>query len=498
MRERLPLSVHWPIIRTLLARPGRVVIIDDQRRWKAAELLVGALHLAAEIERRSEARTVAVMLPPGGAFPMAALASWMLGRTVVPLNFLLKPEELQYVVDDCDTDVLVSAGPMLDFLGLAPRVKSLIKLETLNFRAFPEVRWPASAQPQDLAVLLYTSGTSGRPKGVMLTHANISANIEQCRVYAGFGSKDVVLGVLPQFHSFGFTVLTMLPLTVGALATYTARFMPQKIIKLFREHRPTAFIAIPSMYNALLHVKDATADDFTSLRFIVSGGEPLPDAVASGFRERFGRRINEGYGLTETSPVTNWCLPEEDVPHSVGKPLPGVSERIVDLESGATLGPGADGEVRIKGPNIMAGYYKLPEQTRAVFDEDGWFRTGDIGRQREDGHLFITGRLKEMLIVGGENVFPREIEEVLDKHPSVLASAVVGVQDPVRGELPVAFVEVREGERFDEAALRTWCRERLAGYKVPRDIQLIDKLPRNPTGKIMRRELKGLVGQASG
>ncbi len=483
-------SVHWPIIRTCVARAGRVLITDDQRRWRGIDLLVGAMHLASEIERRSESWTVGVLLPSGGAFPMAALAAWMAGRTVVPLNYLLKPEELQYVVDDCETDLIVSAGAMLGHLGAAPRVKTMLRLEDVSFRGVPEARWPAVCGGEGLAVLLYTSGTSGRPKGVMLSHGNICANIRQAREFARFTSRDVVLGVLPQFHSFGFTVLTLLPLTVGARAVYTARFVPGRIVKLCREHRATAFIAIPSMYNALLHAKDAGAEDFASLRFIVSGGEPLPDAVAAGFLERFGRRINEGYGLTETSPITNWCPPEEDVPHSVGPALPGVRERIVDLETGEALPAGRDGEVRIKGPNVMRGYYKLEKETAGAFDDEGWFRTGDIGRMDERGFLYITGRLKEMIIVGGENVFPREIEEVLDKHPSVGASAVIGVRDEVRGELPCAFVEMKEGAAFDEGTLRTWCRERLAGYKVPREIRVVERLPRNATGKIMRRELR--------
>ncbi|MDX2114739.1 MAG: AMP-binding protein [Planctomycetota bacterium] len=455
------------------------------------------MHLAAEIERRSAAPHVAVMLPTGGAFPLAALAAWTLGRTIVPVNYLLKQEELQYVLDDCGADLLITAGPMLDFLGYQPRVASTVRLDAMNFRSVPELRWPASADDDDLAVLLYTSGTSGKPKGVMLSHGNIAANIRQARVWADFNRRDSVLGVLPQFHSFGFTVLTMLPLTVGARAIYTARFVPAKILRLLREHRPTVFVGIPSMYNALLHAKDVQQGDFSPLRYVVSGGEPLPDAVASAFFSRFGVRINEGYGLTETSPMTNWCLPHEYTPHSVGRALPDVSVRIVDWETGRVLPPGRDGEIRIKGPNVMQGYYALPQESAAAFDDEGWFKTGDIGRLDTRGHLFITGRLKEMIIVGGENVFPREIEEVLDKHPSVAASAVIGLRDDVRGELPVAYVELKEGEPFQEAALRAWCRERLAGYKVPRDIVHIEKLPRNPTGKIMRRELRKLVAPGS-
>jgi long-chain acyl-CoA synthetase len=486
-------SVHWPIIKSLLSAPFRVRVTDDQRSWRGIELLAASQHIAAEVARLSQTRTVGMMLPSGGAFPAAALAAWTLGRVCVPLNFLLRKDELQYVIDDCGTDVIVTASPMLEHLGFVPERVKLILLDKLNFKSPPEPRWPKRAETDDLAVLIYTSGTSGRPKGVMLSHGNISANISQYRRAVSITTDDVMLGILPGFHSFGFTVLTMAPLTIGCRVVYSARFMPPRVLKLIREHKATIFVAIPSMYNALLGVKDAKPADLASMRLAVSGGEPLPMDVATRFFERFGVRINEGYGLTETAPATNVCLPHEYRPHSVGRPLPDVCERIVSIETGRTLGPNEDGEVRMKGPNVMQGYYKLPAETAAAFDEDGWFRTGDIGRFDSDGHLFITGRLKEMMIVGGENVFPREIEEALNKHPDVHASAVVGLNDPVRGEVPIAFVELQEGAAFSEPALRTWCRDHLAGYKVPRDIRHIEALPRNPTGKIMRRDLKKLL-----
>ena len=491
------MSVHAPIIRTLLAHPRRVAMIDDRGEHTGAKILWAATHMASEIERRCASDTVGLLLPTGAGTAMALLGGWMLGKSVVPLNYLLKPEELQYVIDDCGTDTILTAGAMLDHLGYEPRVRSLVRLEDLDYRRVPELRWPASATDDDLAVLLYTSGTSGRPKGVMLTHGNLSTNVRQCVEFAGFSPKDVMLGVLPQFHSFGLTVLTVLPMLLGCRVVYSARFVPQRILGLIRTHRPTAFIGIPSMYNALLSVKDHKPDDFASMRLIVSGGEPLPDDVAERFMERYGVRINEGYGLTETAPATNICLPQEWRRGSVGRALPGVDQRIADLETGRLLGPDADGEVIMRGPNIMRGYYRLPEETAAAFDERGYFRTGDIGRIDRDGHLFITGRLKEMLIVGGENVFPREIEEALTAHPSVHAAGVVGLMDPVRGEVPIAFVELEEEASFDEASLRAHCRERLAGYKVPREIRRLDELPRNPTGKVMRRELEALLDRGS-
>jgi len=488
------LSIHWPIIRTCLRYPFEKGVIDDSRSYRRIELLLAAMNLADVLDRtcKTKGGTVGIMLPSSGAFPIAALAGWISGRVIVPLNFLLKQEELQYVIDDCGCDTVVTAGALLEHLGFRPERVNLLEMDKLNLKRVPEPRIPACASDEDLALLLYTSGTSGKPKGVMLTHGNIATNVQQCIDWVGFSKDEVLLGVLPQFHTFGLTVLTMLPLTRGCKVVYSARFVPGRIVKAFRQHRPTAMIAIPSMYNALLHVKDATPADFASLRYAVSGGEPLPDAVAGQFFERFGVRIAEGYGLTETSPVTNWCRPQEFRPHSVGQPVPGVQERIVDPDTGRTLGRNADGEVRIKGPNVMQGYYHMPKESAAAFDEQGWFKTGDIGRFDDEGHLYITGRLKDMLIIGGENVFPREIEEVLNHHPSVKDSGVVGVKDPMRGELPVAFVELKEGEKFDQQALITWCRGKLAGYKVP-EIRHIKALPRNATGKVLRRELRALV-----
>ncbi|TVQ61323.1 MAG: long-chain fatty acid--CoA ligase [Phycisphaerales bacterium] len=499
------MSVHWPILRRLAARPGATIITDDRKTWRAVEILVGSMHVAREVRKVNRTQTLGVMLPTSGAFPMAALAAWSMGRTLVPLNYLLKPEELQYVVDDCGTDTIITAKPMLEYLqtsggwgeGGKPKVKNLLLLDEMPFKGVPSLRPPSLrgsfGSKDELAVLLYTSGTSGKPKGVMLSHHNLASNVRQTIAWADFTHKDVILGVLPQFHSFGLTVLTLLPLTRGCRIIYSARFIPAQIVKLFREHRPTAFVGIPSMYNALLSSKDAKKEDFASLRFAVSGGEALPGAVFERFQERFGVTINEGYGLTETAPVTNWCRPHEFKRKSVGRALSGVEERIVDPETGKTLGPNEDGEIRIKGPNVMKGYYNLPEETQSVFDDQGYFRTGDMGRFDDDGHLYITGRIKEMLIIGGENVFPREIEEVLDRHPAVKASGVVGKPDDVRGELPVAFVELKEGEEATPSELRSWCRENLAGYKVPREIRVVDELPRNPTGKVMRRELRTII-----
>ncbi len=470
-------------------------MIDDQRSWKGIELLIASMNMATEIDRVSRTKNVGVMLPTSGLFPVAALGAWSLGRTIVPLNYLMKKEELDYIIAHSGCDTVITVQPMLDYLDFELSGVRVLRMEDLPLGGVPEPRWPAGASDEDLAVLLYTSGTSGKPKGVMLTHGNLRANIRQIQNWVHFTSEDTLFGVLPQFHSFGFTVLTLLPLTVGCGVVYSARFVPSRIVKLLAQHRPTALIAIPSMYNALLSVKDASAEDFSSLRFVVSGGEPLPQAVFDQFESRFGKRINEGYGLTETAPVTNWRRPDEFRPGSVGQALPEIDECIINLDTGRALGPNEDGEIRIKGPNIMRGYYRDDVGTRAAFDEAGYFRTGDIGRFDEDGHLYITGRHKEMLIVGGENVFPREIEEVLNRHPSVRASGVVGRAHDVRGEEPIAFVELNEGFELDEGELRAWCRTNIAAFKTPRRVIQLAALPLGATGKVLRRELKAMLIQ---
>ncbi len=487
------MSILYRTFARFLCNPMHVVIIDEHKHWKSIEILLGSMRLAEVIEQTTASGRVGIMLPTSGMFPVAAYASWSLGRTIVPVNYLLKPSDLQHICDDSEIDTIITVSPMLDFLKEKPRGMKFILMDEIDFHTFPALRWPALNDVDDLAVILYTSGTSGRPKGVMLSHGNIEANINQCCRWINFTTKDSMLGVLPQFHVFGMTVLTFLPLLKGMRAHYLSRFQPTKIVQWTKKYRPTVFIAIPTMYNAILHVKNAGPEHFSSLKYIISGGEPLPEAVASGYRKRFNIVINEGYGLTETSAVTHWCRPWEYRFKSVGMALPDVEVRIVGIDEEREMATGEDGEIRMRGPNMMKGYYHLDEDTEGAFDELGYFRTGDIGHVDDEGFLYITGRLKEMMIIGGENVFPRDIEEVLNQHEMVKNSVVIGVRDPSRGEVPIAFVELSgEGDLADEnveSELRGFCRLSLPSYKVPREIYVVEELPRNATGKIMRRAL---------
>jgi long-chain acyl-CoA synthetase len=468
----------------------RTLIEDDFRKWRGIDLQVASWHIAKRI--KSNQPNVAILLPTSGMFPISATAIWSLGKTVVPLNYLLTKDEIEFIIEDSGVDTVITVNAMVEMVGEFSKNVQLLKLDEMSFGGFPPIRKAVKCNDDMLAALLYTSGTSGKPKGVMLSAGNLFSNVEQCKKWVKFTNKDRFLGLLPQFHSFGFTATTLIPLVIGAKAIYTARFNPRKVLDLLRTHKPTVMLAIPSMFNAILNLKGSSPDYFESIRIALSGGEALPDSVYEGFKDTLGLTILEGYGLTETSPVTNLCRPEEQRRGSVGMPIVDVHERIVD-EDEQDLPAGHDGEIRITGPNIMKGYYNLEEETKLAFDSKGYFKTGDMGQLDEDGFLYITGRIKEMLIIGGENVFPREIEEALTNHPDVIAAGVVGRSDASRGEVAVAFIELADGAKFDEHELRSWCRNIIAPFKVPKSITVLDELPRNPTGKIMRRELVKLV-----
>ncbi|MEM0915629.1 MAG: AMP-binding protein [Planctomycetota bacterium] len=500
------MSLMWPILRGLLMHPRRTIITDDKRSYRAIELLVGALHVAEQVKRDTASPRVGVMLPTSGAFPLALLGTWWADKAIVPLNYLMSRDDLHFVIRDADIDTVITVDPMLEFIGgedHLPDHTHLIRLDHMPFTGVPELRWPPIHDGTDLAALLYTSGTSGRPKGVKLTHQNITTNVRDSVHHAGVTGTHGFLGVLPNFHAFGLTVLTLMPLFTGSHAVYTARFAPKKLAKLAREHKPTIFVAVPSMFAALAASKDADPADWESVSLAISGAEPLPDAIYEKCKDKLGLEILEGYGLTETSPVATWSTPAENKRHSVGKPLPHVQAYILD-EKGHPLPPEQEGEIALAGPSIMDGYWFRPDLTEQVMidipltpgDTYGGvhvnaFKTGDLGKIDRDGFLYITGRIKDLLIIAGENVSPREIEEELNKHPHVHASAVVGVPDESRGEVPIAFVELEESAEFDEAHLIKHLREAgLPAFKVPKAIHHLDALPRNPTGKILRRELR--------
>jgi long-chain acyl-CoA synthetase len=494
------MSLLTSILGRAITQPRQTAVVDDRGTWSYGKVAAGAFYVAEWLESACPSPQVGVLLPTSASYPIALLGAWLAGKVAVPVNYLLNESERTHLINDSGLQTIITVKAMLDFIGgpqaLPSHVRVLL-MEEMPKDDLPPLRFPPLYDKDDLALILYTSGTSGLPKGVMLTHGNLKSEINAINKHIHIKPSDVFLGVLPQFHCFGLTALTMLPLAVGVKVVYTARFVPGKVVGLIREHRPTVIMAVPSMYGALLSVKTGKPEDFSSVRLPVSGGEPLPESVYNNLRDRFGIHLLEGYGLTETSPATNWSLPELAARDSVGTPLPGVRNLIVD-DHDKPLPIGTDGHILIAGPIVMKGYYKQPQLDKQVFvnlvdpldgREKRFFRTGDIGKVDEIGRLYITGRSKEMMIIGGENVFPREIEEVINKVQGVKASAVLGKADDKRGEVAVAFIEMEEGCPYDEAAIKAACKANLASFKMPRTFIHKDELPKNPTGKIQRKEL---------
>ncbi len=478
---------------------GSLAVADPTRRLTYNQLANTAAALRGVINTQTDCERVGIMLPASAGFCAVLFGSLWANRVAVPLNFLLAPDELAAVVADAGIDTIYSVHHFDKLLSALPARGVALEDLPLKRKVLAQMlrRNPPAPRvaPSDTAVLLYTSGTSAEPKGVELTHSNLRRNCEACITAARIDPRHRLLNILPPFHVFGLTANVLVPAVLGASVYALPRFQPLAAIKAVRDERISVVMAIPSMYAAMLRTKDAPDDAFASIYLAISGGEPLPDAVARGFENRFGVKLVQGYGLTETSPVLSLCAPHAWRDGSVGRMIPGVDCRIVD-ERDRPVARGEQGEILVSGHCVMKGYYQRPDETAAVIDSKGWFRTGDIGRLDEDGFLYITGRKKEMIIVGGENVFPREIEDVLLEHPQVASAGVIGVDDAGRGEVPVAFVTLTghaDTTAVSEQDLRNFARRSLASYKVPRRVRIADELPTGPTGKVLRRRLRELA-----
>lgn len=439
---------------------------------------------------------VGIMLPASTAFPPMLFGTLWAGRVAVPLNFLLQADELVRVVKDADIDVIFTIGHFRELVSQLPA--RAIYLEELGLKwkvvwaKFKRFTPPPKVSRDDTAVMLYTSGTTADPKGVELTYGNLHSNCIDAIASLGIGEGHSFLNILPPFHVFGLMANVLVPVTLRAPVYALPRFNPVHAVRTVADHRTSILLAIPSMYAAMLRSKSAKPDAFQSIFLAFSGGEPLPDSVRLAFAERFGVTLRQGYGLTETSPIVSACSTKCHKDGTVGKPIRHVEVQIRDAD-GRPLDIDADGEIFVKGPNVMKGYFRKPDETRKVLDAQGWFTTGDIGRFDAEGFLSITGRAKDMLIIGGENVYAREIEAVLEQHPAVLQAAVIGVPDGLRGESAVAFIIPREGAAPTAEELRVFTKEKLAGYKVPKRVEVRTDLPAGPTGKILKRKLRELL-----
>lgn len=476
--------------------PDRLAVDDGRLSLTYRRLTRVARVFRDLVQKETQRDRVGIMLPAGAAFPAVFFGTLWASKIAVPLNFLLNPQELEFVVKDAGLDVIFTIRHFADTVERLPARAIFLEDLALKRRVFFAGwrRLPAepTVDPDALAVLLYTSGTTAQPKGVELSTRNLHSNAADSLATLNITRTTRFLNILPPFHVFGLTGNVLIPVLIQGTVYALPRFSPAEVVRTLQEQQITAVLAVPSMWAALLRTKSADADTFRTLQLTFSGGEPLPESVRAGFAERFGVELHEGYGLTETSPIISACLPNAGRAGTVGCPIRNVEVKIVSDE-GESLPAGADGEVLVKTPGLMRGYHHRPEETAAVITPEGWFRTGDIGHLDADGFLKLTGRSKELLIIGGENVFPGEIEAVLASHPKVLEAAVIGVPDPSRGEAPVAFVTPAGEEPVTEDELRQFARQSLAGFKVPKRIHIHADLPRGPTGKILKRRLSEML-----
>lgn len=414
------------------------------------------------------------------------------GGVVVPINLMFTPEEIGYVIHNSDADILVvhpviaeKFGPAVRLLGAREVV--VLDEETMRSIHSSEPYLGSGEDGEELAAILYTSGTTGKPKGAMLTHDNLISDVVSLAKGSIVTRYDNFLCVLPMFHSFAWTVCVLLPLYRGGTTVILETFQPNETIKTIVDEKITFLLAVPPMYNFFL--RKASPGVFKNLYVAVSGGAALPKEVFYAFTKKFPVHFVEGYGLTEAGPVVA-MNPIEGIkkPGSIGLPLPDVEVMIGD-ENGREVPHGEVGEILVKGPNVMPGYYKDEQATAESFVE-GWLRTGDIAYKDEDGYIFIVDRKKDMIIVGGFNVYPREIEDVLYSNPKVEEAAVIGVPDETRGEAPKAFIVLKEGESMDKKEVMEFLKPRLAQYKLPREVVFAESLPKNAAGKILKKVLR--------
>jgi long-chain acyl-CoA synthetase len=439
---------------------------------------------------------VGVMLPNVLEFPISYYGVLRAGGVAVPMNVLLKRREIAYYLEDSGAKLLLAWHGFTEEArdGAADAGAELIEVEPESFAELLGDREPttevADTGEEDTAVILYTSGTTGKPKGAELTHFNLSRNADiASRTTSDVKEGDVVLGALPLFHSFGQTVSMNASLRVGATLTLLPKFDPGDALEIIYRERITHFYGVPTMYGALLHHPNREDYDTSALRICITGGASMPVEVLRGFEQAFGCEVLEGYGLSETSPVTCVNHPgRRRKPGSIGTPIEEVEMKLFD-EDDNEVPRGEVGEIVVRGHNVMKGYWQRPDATAEVMRGD-WFHTGDMARIDEDGYFFIVDRKKDLIIRGGYNVYPREVEEVLYEHPKIREAAVIGVPHDEWGEEIGAAIVCHEDEELAPEEVSEYVKERIAAYKYPRIVWFLDDLPKGPTGKILKREIE--------
>ena len=434
---------------------------------------------------------VGIMLPNVQYFPVAYYGILRAGGVVVPMNVLLKGREVSFYLNDPEAKLLLAWHGFEEAAreGAEEAGAELVVVKPGEFEQLLGGTEPvtelAERDGSDTAVILYTSGTTGTPKGAELSHDNLYTNCDVSVHTLFSGSEDdVILGALPLFHTFGQTCAMNAATCVGALLTMLPRFDAGKALEIIERDQVTVFAGVPTMYGAMLNHPERGRFDVSCLRVCVSGGAAMPEQIMRSFEAEFGCKILEGYGLSETSPVASFNHPNrERKPGSIGTPIAGVEMKLVDAVDGV-------GEIAIRGHNVMKGYWGRPEATAEAIGADGWFLTGDMAMVDSDGYFFIVDRTKDLIIRGGYNVYPREIEEVLYEHPAVREAAVLGVPHDELGEEVGAAVALKDGQEVGADELQAFVKEQVAAYKYPRRIWFVDELPKGPTGKILKREIE--------
>jgi long-chain acyl-CoA synthetase len=482
--------------------PDRTAIILDDRKICFAELDRAARGVATALGARGigPGDKVALLVPNVPEFTIAYFGILYAGATVVPINVLAAAPEVAYFLEDSDAKLLV-VHPLFAEPGAAGAAERGVPVVTAGgpgggdsleeMATADPLDWPYPTAPDDTAVILYTSGTTGKPKGAELTHSNlfINCSVVVPKLIPGAATGLVALATLPLFHSFGQTCVQNASIALGGTFSLLPRFDPAAAFEIIARDRVTLFAGVPTMYFALLHYEGERDYDLSSVQHCLTGGAPMPVEVMSAFEEKFRVKIQEGFGLSETSPVASFgVVGKPRKPGSIGYPAWGVDLCILD-EADAPLPDGERGEICIRGHNVMKGYLGRPEATKEAL-KGGWFHTGDIGYRDEDGCYWIVDRKKDMILRGGFNVYPREVEEVLYAHPAVVEAAVVGVPNEKLGEEVKAIVALAPGQSADAQHIIAFCKERLSAYKYPRIVEFLDTLPKGPTGKILKRELR--------
>jgi long-chain acyl-CoA synthetase len=503
----VPVSIPVAFDAAVAAHADRPLVLTADREYSFAQIEAASRGVAAGLSAAGVGKgdRVGLYCPNGVEFVEAYLGIVRAGAVVVPVNLLIQPGEIRYVLNDAEVRAVIyhtalgekvtAARPHLPddlywaYIGAGPVDGDDVPFASLQSSG-PPLAPPAIAAQEDLAAILYTSGTTGHPKGAMLTHHNLVSNTRSVQAALQLRPEaDRLLVVLPMFHSFAATVGLLTPALHGLSLAPVARFDPVLVSETIARTGATVFLGVPSMYNLILRLEEEQAAQWASIRVGVAGGAAMPVELLRRFEDRFGFPILEGDGPTECSPVTCVNPPDgERKPGSVGLPVPDVEIAILD-DAGQALPSGEIGEICVRGPNVMKGYWRLPEATAETFIGT-WLRTGDLGYIDGDGYIFMVDRKKDMVIVNGMNVYPRMVEEVLYQHPGILEAAVVGEPHGSHGEIVVAHVVPREGVRLDDKELKAFCRQQLGQHQMPRRFVIRDALPKNATGKILKRELR--------